>query len=308
LRVYARSSYGKDKLEYPFFSDEPYTAYERIVVKNAGGDFYNTLFRDALCNELVKDLRMETEAHKQVITFVNGEYWGILALRERYDNNYFSLVYNFPSDGVDLLENQGTVKEGDNIDYTSYFNYVQNNDLSLPPNYTYIQTRMDTDNFMDYYISNIFFNNDDWVTNNVVYWRKRTAGYQPGAPYGHDGRWRWAFHDVTSTFRHADFNTLADATTTDDSVHHLWSTLILRKLLANETFKIAFINRFADLMNTNFLSNRIVSQIDAMAAVIAPEMNDQYFRWKGPVDNGDWQYHLNVEKTFANQRPNCVTN
>lgn len=303
MRVYARSSYGKDKLEYPFFSDEPYTAYERIVVKNAGGDFYNTMFRDALCNELVKDLRMETEANQQVITFINGEYWGILALRERYDNNYFSLVYNFPSDGVDLLENEGEVKEGDNIDYTSYFNYVQNNDLSIPANYTYIQTRMDTDNFMDYYISNIFFNNDDWVTNNVVYWRKRTAGYQPNAPYGHDGRWRWAFHDVTSTFRYADFNTLADATTTDDNVHHLWSTVILRKLLTNDTFKIAFINRFADLMNTNFLSNRIISQIDAMAAVIAPEMNDQYFRWKGPVDDGDWQYHLNVEKTFANQRP-----
>ena len=303
MRVYARSSYGKDKLEYPFFSDEPYTAYERMVVKNAGGDFYNTMFRDALCNELVKDLRMETEAHKQVITFINGEYWGILALRERYDNNYFSLVYNFPSDGVDLLENQGTVKEGDNVDYTSYFNYIQNNDLSVAANYTYIQTRMDTDNFMDYYISNIFLNNDDWVTNNVVYWRKRTSGYQPNAPYGHDGRWRWAFHDVTSTFGHPEFNTLADATTTDDSVHHLWSTLILRKLLANDTFKIAFINRFADLMNTNFLSSRIVAQIDAMAAVIAPEMNDQYFRWKGPVDDGDWQYHLNQEKAFANQRP-----
>lgn len=303
MRVYARSSYGKDKLEYPFFSDEPYTAYERIVVKNAGGDFYNTMFRDALCNELVKDLRMETEAHQQVITFINGEYWGILALRERYDNNYFSLVYNFPSDGVDLMENRGTVKEGDNVDYTSYFNYVQNNDLSVPANYTYIQTRMDTDNFMDYYISNIFLNNDDWVTNNVVYWRKRTAGYQPNAPYGHDGRWRWAFHDVTSTFSDPDFNTLADATTTDEDIHDLWSTLILRKLLANDTFKIAFINRFADLMNTNFLSNRIVAQIDAMAAVIAPEMNDQYFRWKAPADNGDWQYHLNREKTFANQRP-----
>lgn len=301
MRVYARSSYGNDKLEYPFFSDEPYTAYERIVIKNAGGDFYNTMFRDALCNELVKDLRMETEAHQQVITFINGEYWGILALRERYDNNYFKLVYNI--DAVDLLENEGEVKEGDDVDYTSYFNYIQNNDLSLSANYAYIQTRMDTDNFIDYFISNIFLNNDDWVTNNVVYWRKKTAGYQPNVSYGHDGRWRWAFHDVTSTFGDPDFNTLADATTTDENIHDLWSTLILRKLLANDAFKIAFINRFADLMNTNFLSSRIVGQIDAMAAVIAPEMNDQYFRWKGPEDNGDWQYHINQEKNFANQRP-----
>ncbi len=65
----------------------------------------------------------------------------------------------------------------------------------------------------------------------------------------------------------------------------------------------SLINQFADLMNTNFLPSRIIAQIDQMAAVIAPEMNDQYFRWKAPLDNGDWQYHLNEEKDFANQRP-----
>ncbi|ESU30005.1 hypothetical protein FLJC2902T_04930 [Flavobacterium limnosediminis JC2902] len=301
MRVYARSSYGADKLEYPFFSDEPYTAYERIVIKNASGDFFGTMFRDALCNELVKDLRMETEAHKQVITFINGEYWGILALRERYDNNYFKLVYNI--DAVDLLENEGDVKEGDDENYLSFINFVETNDLSLSDKYAEMQTLMDKDNYMDYHISNIYINNDDWVTNNVVFWRKRTS-YQPNAPYGHDGRWRWAFHDVTSTFGDPDFDTLADATTTDENIHELWSTLILRKLLANNSFKIEFINRFADLMNTNFLPGRIISQINSMAAVIAPEMNDQYFRWKGPEDDSDWQYHLEQERIFANQRPN----
>ncbi|CAM3632075.1 hypothetical protein FSS13T_11870 [Flavobacterium saliperosum S13] len=300
LRVYARSTYGADDLEYPLFADEPYTAYERVLIKNQGGDWNNTMFRDCLCNELVKDLRMETEAHQQVITFVNGEYWGILALRERYDDNYFKLVYNI--DAVDLLNNHGTVKEGDRIDYDSFIAEIENRDLSLSTNYTYIQTRMDIENYIDYHVSNIYLNNDDWVTNNVVFWRKKTS-LNPNAPYPHDGRWRWAFHDVTSTFGDPDFDTLADATTTDEDVHALWSTLILRKLLANDSFKIDFINRFADLMNTNFLSSRIVAQIDAMAAVIAPEMNDQYFRWKGPVSNSDWQYHLNREKTFVNQRP-----
>jgi len=300
LRVYARSSYGTDDLEYPLFADEPYTAYERVLIKNQGGDWNNTMFRDALCNELVKDLRMETEAHQQVISFVNGEYWGILTLRERYDDNYFKLVYNM--DAVDLLNNRGTVKEGDRIDYDSFIAEIENRDLSLSSNYTYIQTRMDIENYIDYHVSNIYLNNDDWVTNNVVFWREKT-NFNPNAPYPRDGRWRWAFHDVTSTFGDPDFDTLADATTTDEDVHALWSTLILRKLLANNDFKIAFINRFADLMNTNFLSSRIVAQIDAMAAVIAPEMNDQYFRWKGPVNDSDWQYHLNREKTFANQRP-----
>ncbi|HSD14304.1 MAG TPA: CotH kinase family protein [Flavobacterium sp.] len=301
LRVYARSDYGNDKLEYPLFSDEPYTAYERVLIKNQGGDWNNTMFRDCLCNELVKDLRMETEAHQQVITVVNGEYWGIQALRERYDDNYFKLVYDI--DAVDLLHDHYSIDEGDRVDYLSFINEIETRDLSLSANYTYIQTRMDIENYMDYHISNIFLNNDDWVTNNVVYWRKRTT-LNPNAPYPHDGRWRWAFHDVTSTFDDADFDTLEDATTTDEDIHAAWSTQVLRKLLTNATFKNDFINRFADLMNTNFLSSRVVAQINAMAAVIAPEMNDQYFRWKGPVNDGDWQYHLNRERTFATERPN----
>lgn len=300
LRVYARSSYGKDKLEYPLFSDQPYPAYERVLIKNQGGDWNNTMFRDCLCNELVKDLRMETEAHQQVVTIVNGEYWGILALRERYDDNYFKLVYGI--DSVDLLENHYTIDEGDRVDYNDFVHEVETRDLTLSANYDYIQTRMDVGSFMDYYISNIYLNNTDWVTNNVVYWRERTT-LNPNAPYPHDGRWRWAFHDVTSTFNHPEFDSMDDTTTTDESIHGLWSTLILRTLLTNTTFKIDFINRFADLMNTNFLTSRVTSKIDEMAAVIAPDIDDQYFRWKGPVNDSDWQYHLNREKTFATDRP-----
>ncbi|ESU24169.1 hypothetical protein FEDK69T_06050 [Flavobacterium enshiense DK69] len=300
LRVYARSSYGKDKLEYPLFSDEPYTGYERVLIKNQGGDWNNTMFRDCLCNELVKDLRMETEAHQQVVTIINGEYWGILALRERYDDNYFRLVYGM--DAVDLLHDHGSVDEGDRVDYNSFIHEIETRDLSLSEHYTYIKTRMDIENYMDYHISNIFLNNTDWVTNNVVFWRKKTT-LNPNAPYPHDGRWRWAFHDVTSTFGGVDFDTLDETTTTDPDIHALWSTLILRKLLTNNSFKIDFINRFADLMNTNFLTSRVLAKMDEMAAVIAPEMDDQYFRWKGPEDEAEWQYQMGRERTFATQRP-----
>src|SRR4030095_3146095 len=66
MNLYARSDYGDNKMSHKFFSDEPYTNYERLVVKNFGSDFYNTMFRDALNAELVKDLRMETEAYQPI--------------------------------------------------------------------------------------------------------------------------------------------------------------------------------------------------------------------------------------------------
>ncbi|HQX04823.1 MAG TPA: CotH kinase family protein, partial [Flavobacterium sp.] len=301
--IAARSDYGDDNLSYKFFADEPYTSFERLSAKTGGSDFYNTMFRDALNHQLVKDLRMETESFQPMVVFMNGEYWGLLNMREKYDNNYFKQVYNI--DDVDLLENQGAIQEGDAVDYTNMFNYIQNNSFVDPANYAYIQTRMDTDNFMDYFIANIYCQNDDWPGNNIIYWRKRTTGFVPNAPYGHDGRWRWAIHDMDSTLDEYDENTLEVATSTNGvSPNPPWSTLILRKLLENPTFKNDFISRFADLMNTNYLSSRVIAKIDEIAAIIAPEMNDQYFRWKAPLNNGDWQYHINEEKTFVNLRPN----
>ncbi len=300
--IAARSDFGDDNLSYKFFSDETYTSYERLSAKTGGSDFYNTMIRDPLNHQLVKDLRMETESHQPMVVFMNGEYWGMLNMREKYDNNYFKQVYNI--DDVDLIENQNAVQEGDIVDYNNMYSYISSNSFTSDANYAFIQTRMDTDNFIDYFTTNIFAQNDDWPGNNIVFWRKRTAGFVPNAPYGHDGRWRWAIHDMDSTLDEADHNSLADATATNGtSPNPPWSTLILRKLLENNTFKNDFINRFADLMNTNFLPARMIAKQNEMAAVIAPEMPDQYFRWKAPLNNGDWQYHLNEHVNFFNQRP-----
>jgi hypothetical protein len=73
--------------------------------------------------------------------------------------------------------------------------------------------------------------------------------------------------------------------------------------LENDSFKIDFINRFADLMNTSFLSSRIISKIDELKTVIAPEMPEEISRWSVPSNLTDWEIYLNREKDFAAARP-----
>ena len=309
LTLYARSEYGADFMNYRFFSDITDTDFSRIILRNSGGDFQNTLFRDALNQELVKSLHVETSDYQPSITFINGEYWGILNLREKYDNDYFKRVYNFGANELDFLENEGFAMEGDNLDYLDLINYFENNSLGSDANYSYIKTRLDPENFIDYFTTNIFFQNSDWPGNNIQFWRKKTSGYIPNAAYGHDGRWRWAFHDMDDTFSFGtdDFNhnNLADATAVNGPAwpNPEWSTLILRKLLENSSFKIDFISRFADLLNTNFLSSRITSKIDEMKSVLLPEINEQIARWKAPTSLQDWDYYIAYETDFANSRP-----
>ncbi|RTY95910.1 CotH kinase family protein [Flavobacterium sp. GT3R68] len=305
LSVFARSDYGDDDLDYKFFTDLPYTSFDRLTLSNSGTDFRKTMFKDALGHTICKELYPEKEAYQPTIAFLNGEFWGIYNIRERYDNNYFKRVYN--TDDVDFLEYNGSPQEGDAVHYNAMMTYLETNSLSSTANFDYIKTQLDPESFSDYFIAEIFLQNSDWPNNNIHYWRNRVA-YNAAAPYGLDGRWRWMFHDLDSTFavdtHDFNYNTLAIATSVDENgVNPAWSTLILRRLLENTTYKNDFINRFADLLNTSFLSTRIISIINGMSAVIAPEMPGHITRWSFPVSMDEWNEDLTYEKDFANARP-----
>ncbi|MFT3794522.1 putative Ig domain-containing protein [Flavobacterium sp.] len=310
LNFYSRAEFGADKMNYKFFADRESTSFSRVVAKNGGSDYFNSFIKDALCAEVLENLHTVTEASQPAVTFINGEYWGMLTIREKYDDKFFKRTFDIPENEIELLENDGyQVEEGDNPHYLAMADYIANNSLVPEANYNYLQTQMDTESFTDYFISNIYLNNTDWPGNNIVFWRRNTA-FNPSAPYGNDGRWRWAAHDMTATFSNPNHNNLAVATHAGgtDWPNPDWSTLQLRKLLENATFKHDFITRFADLMNTTFLPSRVVSLVDELKNEIAAEMPEQMPRWNGPADLGDWNYFLNQEKNFANNRPAAQRN
>lgn len=312
LKLYARSDYGANSLDYKFFNNKKDDKFESLILRNSGNDFKNTLFKDALNHRIIRSLNLLTEAYQPTVTFVNGEFWGILNIRERYDDDYFKRTFNIDKIDLDYLENQGKsyeVSYGDELDYQNMISYITNNSLANDTNYNYIKTRLDPDSFSDYYISNIYLQNGDWPGTNIEFWRKRTNGYIPNAPYGNDGRWRWAIHDMDGTFGFyyddVTYNTLELATASDgpEYPNPAWSTLILRKLLDNSSYKNDFINRFADLMNTTFLPSRIISMMDEMKEVIYPTIPEHISRWKAPADLDDYDWSINFQKSFATQRP-----
>ncbi len=307
--IFARSDYGSNSINYKFFSDKTYDSFAGIVMHNSGNDYNQTLFRDAFCQRLMRPLHVLTKGYQPTITFVNGEYWGIMSIRDKVDSDYFKRVYNINSSELDHLENETVIDNGDFVDYHNMFNYISNNSLTVQANYDYVQTRLDKENFKDYYITNIFLENSDWPVNNIHYWRKRTAGYEPNAPEGQDGRWRWLAHDMDDTFAisNSDINLNSLAAATDpngpDWPNAPFSTLILRKLLENDSFRLEFINRFADLINTSFSTSNVLGTMAQMKSVLNPEAPEQFARWKAPENNGDWNYFLNNQTNFANQRP-----
>ncbi len=313
--LYSRAEYGKDNMHYNFFSNLTENRFTNLVLRNSGGDFIHTMFRDALCHALVRNLNCITESYQPTVSFINGEYNGILNLREKYDDNYFSRTFNISGNELDYLADRGladygNVVYGDDVHYQSMLSYLNTNSMGIQSNYDYIKTQLDPDSFSDYEITNIYLQNVDWPGTNIEYWRKKTASYIPDAPYGHDGRWRWALHDLDDTFSLAagldiNLNTLALATEPNgpDYPNPAWSTFVLRKLLESPVYRNDFINRFADLMNTTFLPTRVVNMLDVMKSNIEPEIAEHIARWKLPETVANWQVYLQQERNFANQRP-----
>src|SRR5699024_11059750 len=82
------------------------------------------------------------------------------------------------------------------------------------------------------------------------------------------------------------------------------STLLIRRLLENQKYKNYFINRFADLLNTTFKENRVVSIIEKFENIYGPEIEENGRRWNGfSALPSAWQGDVNRMKTFALNRP-----
>ncbi len=307
MRFYAREEYGDSQVRYPVFPQQSDAAFKRFLMRNSGNDWSSTGFRDAMMHQLFRPLaRCNTQDCEPAVLYVDGEYWGVLNLREYYSNYYLERLYGVDPESLDLLKATVSsetmeIEEGDDLDYKEVLGFVKTNDLSLAANYAWVESRMDLDNLIDHYACEIYCCNTDWPGNNLGVWRVRTA-YNPNAPYGHDGRWRWLTYDTDHGFG------LSSSITTDMMTQARRSSRGVcqphfDRLLANADFRNRFINRFTDLINTAFKPARVQGVISNMALRVESEMPRHIARWGRMGSVSAWQTRVQSLKTFAAGRP-----
>lgn len=311
LRLYFRSDYGQSTLDYRVFPQKPIDKFKRLVLYAPSGDQATgsgtfTMINDALTHSLWHEVGGAISAFRPAALYLNHEYWGVYWIRERIDDEYIESNYGITD--MDLHRSQwGTsepeLREGDAVFWDETFAFFEHNDLRVPANYERVKSRYaKLENFTDYHIMNIFGANWDWPHNNLDRCHDRAG----------DPRWFWIMWDTGAAWRHAapDHPTLAWATRdqvrTDikfnDDESLLWSTLMLRRLLANGEYRRYFINRFADLINTTLSSRNVESHLNQLVAMIAPEMERELTRW-GVEDHSVWERNLNAARNFIHERP-----
>ena len=316
MRVYFRSEYGANKLNYRVFPDKPLKSFNRLLLSAGGGDqptgaFQWTLIRDVLTTALYRETGRHASMFKAVSLFLNGKYWGIYWIRERIDEDYFN--DNLGLESVDHIEAQHTTKEayvkaGSDTFWNETWNFFSNNDLKNRDIYQTATTRYyNIADYIDYHIFNIFISNIDWPQNNLVRFRDRTtkgpfehvmwdteSGWMSRPRYDFDhNSLLWAIRDrVTTGLK------LSGAA---DNEHLLWSTFITRQFLKNRDFKKRFINRFADLMNATLSPENIKKHIHQLADLLRAEIPRETARW-GEDSPVEWEGGIQRLLDFSDAR------
>jgi hypothetical protein len=305
FQINFRGKYGPNQIEYQVFPDVPIFEFNNLYLRAAGNDWDQTHFRDGFLQILVHDLDFETQAYRPATIFLNGVYWGILNIRQRYNLKYFESEFGIDPENIDLLEHAHpndfiSAIEGDLEAFNALFEFIENNDLSSDSSYAFIQTKMEINSFLDWVISEIYFNNTDWPTNNVKMWRPKTK----------DGKFRWILFDLDWSYGYqrtrlgpADENTYKGNTLTwalgEDQ---MFTATMLRRFLENQQFKTEFINRFADYLNTVFHPDHVQELINATRTHLEPEMPRHYERFK-PDPISKWYEYITIVENYAQNRP-----
>ena len=174
-------------------------------------------------------------------------------------------------------------------------------DTTSPNFLNNVNTVLDSRNFADYMAIENYWANLDWIWNNMKMVRMSSI----------DKKWRFALQDMEWGFTGWG-NYWDDMFGYMDATRGYTYSNIYFRLLQNPDYKNFYINRYADLLNTDMLPDTMKSIFKEMWNEALPEWDRQILRWQDP-DTANLTTHLNEFRDLRNRfseymdlRPNVV--
>ena len=283
LKIYAREEYGKKRFKHRFFQEIPIESFKHLVLKPFCCS-YNLAttsgIQDALSQQVARGLHFDVLANRLTTLFINGEYWGIYGIEETPDERYIEDHYDFDPDEINIIKDWDVLDNGDSTNWMSLYAWVHETDLSLEENYALMEELIDMDNFIDYWVYEIYSCNFDWPIHNIRCWQRG------------DGKWRWIFYDGDACFLwHVD--PFANVVDTTAKTANAKSTLFFRKLIENPVFLDRFKERFIELMSDQLQYSYIAPYFNTLREIIRDEIPNQCQRFGFPSEVDQWERDMN---------------
>jgi len=180
FRLYFRSDYGAAKLEFPILPATNLDQYDVLILRGGFNDSWphrfdyqrksTTYLRDQFVMDLFRDMGYISSHGDFLHLFLNGEYWGLYNIIERFDDEFMDF---YAGNGEWRLIIAREFDDATN-EWQEFENWFSTTNFAVEENFEALKRRVDINNLVDYYILNIWIQNLDWPDNNW-YAAKNTA-------------------------------------------------------------------------------------------------------------------------------------
>lgn len=267
---------GNKNLNYPFFADKPYIRNRTLQIRN-GGNNNNDRLKDGALQSIIltSGIDIDGQAFRPIHEFINGEYIGMLNVREPNNKHFVYANYGWDSEEIDQFEISPdsfyVQKCGTDESFQQLLSLSA--DAANSETYEEIKQLLDVDEYAAYMAAEFYLGSSDWTRNNLKAFRYRDGGKFRFVVFDLDGAFSNG-NNVFSWFFGMEYNYTFDQLypsntrlTTDNTLVRLF-----RQLLQNNDFKKKFIDTYCIMGGSVFEPNRCNEVIDSLVAICAPAM------------------------------------
>lgn len=288
MNVYANKRFGTKRINTTgIWASKPnIESVKSLILRNSGNDFSMAHIRDAFVQELFgRNLTsLDYQAYRPSVVFINGVYHGIMDIRERSNEDFIEANYDGLED-IDMVENWNEVKVGSGAGLSDIILASNAN----PSDTENLLNLLDEGNVFDNLVLQFFGGNNDYITNNIVWWR-------PAAP---DSKWRMLTKDVDLSFtktchqnNYYDYIDNFVNTTTSD-----WGRkrgVFFQVLLENPSLRDMFVDRMLVYSGTFLNQENALTFLSELEDEIDSEMNYHIQRWfeNDPYTHAVWKKNI----------------
>ena len=276
---------GLNHLDYAFFPQKPYIRNKALLVRNGGND--GGRFMDPAMTTIVhrSGIDLDVQSTLQVAEYVNGEFRGVLNLRETNNDKFVYANWGYDDEEIDYFENfqftDGTDEAWNHLMELS--ERVNNNGV-----YDEIKTLLDIDEFTNYMAVEMFLGNSDWPNNNVKGYRSRD-----------DGRFRFILFDLDQIFNR--WCPMDHLSTLDRQFANEQLVVLLRNLLGNDVYRKKFIDTFCIIAGSVFERDRVTTIVDEIAGNMRPMLQLEGRSPDGTADEIKYKMQTRLEEILGPQ-------
>lgn len=172
FKIKAKTLYeGRKSLDYPFFDRNPHKRYKQLLIRNGGNDNDSPAHgrvRDAITQEVLTSsgFYIDAQYYQPVHVFFNGDYIGMLNLREPNNKYNGTASYGYDDDEMDAFEysNGYFQMAGTKDAFDEWYSLAASATDSAT--YSMLKEKVDIDEVINYFAAITYIGCTDWICNN----------------------------------------------------------------------------------------------------------------------------------------------